>query len=48
MKDQVEGGRVPCRGSPAFLPQAEQQVTSNREKLNFLGKAWEGSEPRTA
>lgn len=37
---------MPGRGSPASLPQAEQQVTSNREKLDFPGMAREGSEPR--
>lgn len=34
---------VPHRWSLAFLPQAEEQVTSNRQKPH-----WEGSGPRTA
>lgn len=41
---------VPHRRSLTFLPQAEEQVNSNRKKKkkDFLGKFWVGSELRTA
>lgn len=38
----------PHRRSLTFLPQAEEQVNSNRKKPDFLGKFWVGSVPRTA